>query len=203
MRRNDSSKRRRATLPLTDQRGLALITALLILITMTVIGIASITVTSMEGRMAGVMRTGEAASVAAESCLDTGVEVIMQTLDISAGGQLPAAFDSPAGPVPAANHNALQAELLGQDDNNADTPSSNPPNLSMTFNNFSVAGDIDRLFIQPKPGTTLAFDEPQGGSVEILYRVDCVASNAATGATTRIVGVYACTVNSDGCQRAL
>lgn len=188
-----------------SQRGLALVTVMLLLISITVIGIAAITVTGMEGRMAGFTRTGEAASSAAESCVDTGMEVILQTLDISSGGSLPLAFkddQTPAGPVPAGNYNTLNDELRGVNNNHTDTPQASP-NLVMTINNYTVNGDIDRLYVQPKPGTSQAFDEPQSGSAEILYRIDCVATNATTGTSSRIVGVYACTLAGDGCQRAL
>ena len=199
-------KGRSSVLPGTDQDGIALVTVLLLLVVMTILGITSITVTGLENRMAGFTRTGEAASTTAEACLDTGIQIIQQTLDISAGGQLPAAFRDdagpPAGPVPAANWATLNAELLGQDNNNGDTPSTNP-NMVMTINTFTVSGDIDRLYVQPKAGASQAFDAPQSGSTEIIYRVDCISTNAATGASARITGVYACTLASDGCQRAL
>ncbi len=186
-----------------SQKGIALITVLLLLVVMTILGIAAITVTGMENRMAGFTRSGEAASTAAEACLDTGLQVVQQTLDISAAGSLPTAFDvSNGGPVPDANHATLNAELLGQNDNNSDTPSGNP-NLSMTINNYSVSGDIDRLYVEPKAGTSQAFDEAQSGNAEIIYRIDCVSTNPATGTSSRITGIYACTLAADGCQKAL
>lgn len=188
-----------------NQRGIALVTVMLLILSLTVIGVAAITVTGMEGRMAGFTRSGEASASAAESCLDTGMEIILATLDVAAGGNLPTAFkddETPPGPVPAANYNTLNDELRGVDNNNADTASTTP-NIVLNLNNYATAGDIDRLYVQPKPGTSQAFDEPQSGSAEILYRVDCASSNAATGTSTRIVGVYACTLAGDGCQRAL
>lgn len=188
-----------------SQRGLALVTVMLLILALTVIGVAAITVTGMEGRMAGFTRTGEASASAAESCLDSGMEIILATLDVAAGGNLPPAFkddQTPAGPVPAANYSTLNDELRGTDNNNADTPQG-APNIVMTMNSYTVNGDIDRLYVQPKPGTSQAFDEPQSGSAEILYRIDCVSTNAATGTSSRIIGVYACTLAGDGCQRAL
>ena len=188
-----------------SQHGIALVTVMLLILSLTVIGVAAITVTGMEGRMAGFTRTGEASASTAESCLDTGMEIILQTLDVSSGGQLPLAFRTPrdgTGPVPGTNYATLNDELRGVDNNNADTPTL-APNLVMNLNNYQVNGDIDRLYVQPKPGTSQAFDEPQSGSAEIIYRVDCISSHAATGTSTRIVGVYACTLAGDGCQRAL
>ncbi len=186
-----------------SQKGIALITVLLLLVTMTILGIAALTVTGMENRMAGFTRSGEAAATAAEACLDTGLQVIQQTLDVSSGGSLPTAFDvGNGGPVPDANHVTLNAELLGQDNNNSDAASSSP-NLSMTINRYTVSGDIDRLYVEPKPGTSQAFDEQASGNAEIIYRIDCVSTNTATGTSSRITGIYACTLAADGCQKAL
>lgn len=203
--RNDRTPSRRRCQESCDETGIALITVLLLLVAVTIVGIAALTVTGMEGRLAGFTRSSEAASTSAESCLDTGMQVVLQTLDVDAGGALPAAFKDdqvPAGPVPAGNYNTLNGELLGQDNNNPDTPGGSP-NLVLTVNNFTVTGDIDRLYVEPKAGTSQAFDEPQTGSTDIIYRIDCVSTNAATGTSSRITGVYACTFNADGCMRAL
>lgn len=192
------------------QKGVALLTVMLLMLIMTVIGIAAITVTGLENRMAGFLRTGEAAASAAESCLGTGVNVIQQTIDL---GSLPAAFlDNavPAGPVPQANGPTLSQEIMGQSDNNADAPTV-APNTVATMNTFTVRGDIDRLYAKGKSGTgqqMFAGYEgtgagAAGGGVDILYRVNCVATNAATNASSRITAVYACTYNGDGCQKKL
>ena len=74
---------------LHDEKGIALVTVMLIMVIMAVIGIAAITVTSLENRMAGFQRSGEAAATAAESCIGTGVNLIQQTID---QGQVPAQF---------------------------------------------------------------------------------------------------------------
>ena len=58
------------------QEGFALITALLLMLILTVLGVSAVTMTSMENRIAGVSKTTEAASMAVESCLGTGVNVI-------------------------------------------------------------------------------------------------------------------------------
>lgn len=70
----------------------------------------------------------------------------------------------------------------------ADVPSGTP-NLVLNRNNDTVNGDIDRLCVEPKPGTQQCFDCPQSGNADIMYRIDCVATNAATGASSRISGV--------------
>src|SRR2546427_7745660 len=97
----------------SGEEGLALLTVVLLLMIMTVLGIAAITTTSLENRMAGFTRTGEAAAGSAESCVGTAVNIIQQTID---AGTLPAAFlDNavPAGPVPQAHRPDFQAEILG------------------------------------------------------------------------------------------
>jgi Tfp pilus assembly protein PilX len=201
-----ASERRR----LASEQGVALLTVLLLMVILTMIGIATITVTGLENRMAGNVRTSESGTSAAEACVGTAVNIIQQTIDAA---QLPAAFlnnANPAGPVPQGNSATLQAEIMGQSDNNADTADSNP-NTSVLVNNFTVNGDIDRLYAVPKSGGSLQFAAgyegtaggAAGGGVDILYRIDCVATNAATNTRSRITAIYACTVTGESCQKKL
>jgi hypothetical protein len=67
------------------------------------------------------------------------------------------------------------------------------------FNGFTVNGDIDRLYIHNKPG----MDPTKEGGQEILYRITCVATNAATGASSTVTSVYGCTLYSTGCYKKL
>ena len=195
---------------LTGQEGVALLTVLLIMVALAIIGIGSITVTGLENRIAGFTRSGEAATGAAESCLSTGVKIIEETIF---AGALPTAYldnASPAGPVPAANSTTLQQEIMGQSDNNTDSPTA-VPNTTVTVNSFTVNGDIDRLYAQPKAGGALQFAAgyegtaggAAGGGVDIIYRVDCVSTNAATNASSRVTAVYACTTTGETCQRKI
>ena len=180
--------------PFPNQSGIALLTVMVFMVVITLVGIAALTITGMESRIAGFMRAGEVAASAAESCIGTGVQLLEQTL---AGGQMPAGIIPPV--VSAI---VLGAEILGQDDNNPDVAGVTP-NTSTTVGTYVVNGDIDRLFIEPKSGASLAFDEANIGSLDIIYRITCVASNAATGSTRTIVATYACTFNPDGCLKAI
>ncbi len=185
-------------------------TILMLLMILTVIGIASITVTGTGNRMAWFGRTGESGNSAAEACVQTAVKIVQQTID---NGSLPATFlanANPAGPVPTTNSATLQSEILGQLDNNGDAAEVTP-NTSVMVDNFTVRGDIDRLYAKPKSGGSLQFAAGYegtaggagGGGVEILYRFDCVATNAATGTRSRIMAVYACTVTGETCQKKI
>ncbi len=160
--------------------------------------------------MAGNVRTGEAGASAAESCMGTAVKIIQQTMD---QGQLPSAFLStanPAGPVPSSNQATLFAEIMGQNDNDADAADT-APNLTLTVNNYTVNGDIDRLYAQPKPGSSQQFAAGYegvaggagSGGIDIIYRIDCSATNTATNTKSRITAVYACSVNGESCQRKI
>jgi len=193
-----------------SEEGVALLTVMLLLLIMTVIGIAAITVTGLENRMAGYLRTGEAAASAAESCVGTGVNIIQQTLEQHS---LPAAFldnAAPAGPVPNTNSPTLNQEIMGQSDNNSDAPTV-APNTVATVNTFTVRGDIDRLYVKGKSGAgqqMFAGYEGTGAGVvgggsDFYYRINCLATNVATGTNSRITAVYACTFNGDGCQKKL
>ncbi|MGH7236189.1 MAG: PilX N-terminal domain-containing pilus assembly protein [Nitrospiraceae bacterium] len=195
----------------TGEEGLALLTVVLLLMIMTVLGIAAITTTSLENRMAGFTRTGEAAAGSAESCVGTAVNIIQQTID---AGALPAAFlDNavPAGPVPQANGPTLQQEIMGQSDNNPDAVNSVPPNTVAQVNTYVVNGDIDRLYAAPKAGSAMQFAAgyegtaagAAGGGIDIIYRIDCAATNVATGASSRITAVYACLATGESCQKKI
>jgi Tfp pilus assembly protein PilX len=196
-----------------NERGLALLTVMLVMLMMTVLGFAALTVTGLENRMAGFATSMEGAVAAAESCAGIGVNVIQQTIDPYVGaGTLPAAFLNNAapqpGPVPAANAALLNQEIMGQSDNNADSPDSPTTNLDFTVGAFTVKGDIDRLYVKGSAGSGMqmfAAHEGTGnsavGSTNIYYRVDCVARNAATGTTARVSAVYACTITGESCQK--
>lgn len=197
--------------PVSNQKGLAFLTVLMLLLLLTVLGIGAITVTGFDNRIAGLVRTTESAAAAAESCLGTGVNVIQQTMD---QGQVPTEVltsATPAGPVPSGNKATLEQEIMGQSDNNPDTTSSNPPNLQLSVGGFSVTGDIDRLYAKPKAGSgqqqNAAYDGigvgGGAGGIDIMYRVDCVATNSATGTTSRVTGIYACAMTGEMCQKRL
>ncbi len=187
-----------------NEDGLALLTVLMLIIILSVIGIASMTVSGLGGRMAGFGRLTETASGAAESCVGSAVKIIQDTID---NGTIPGAY-SPD-PVPTANAPTLQQEILGQSDLNADSPAV-APNTQVTVGTFTVSGDIDRLYAVPKAGSSQVFaggyDGGAGGGgagIDILYRIDCLSSNAATGAVSRITAVYACLATGESCQRKI
>jgi Tfp pilus assembly protein PilX len=199
---------------LKSEQGVAMLTVLLVMLMMTVLGIAAVTVTGLENRMAGFVTSMEGATVAAESCTGTGVNIIQQTIDPYVGaGTLPPAFLSnatTAGPVPQANATVLNQEIMGSLDNNTDFAdgSGKVPNIVQTVGAFTVSGDIDRLYIKGSPGSGMqqfAGYEGTGssavGSSNIFYRIDCVARNTATGISARVTAVYACTTTGESCQK--
>jgi len=209
-----------------NQDGVVMLTTMLVMVILAIIGIASITMSTMENRMAGFLRTGESSVIAAESCLNVGVNVIQQTIDF---GTVPSSFwavptpAGPAGPIPNANVPVLQAEIMGQSDGNPDVPDISPPapvagvpNIvvptpGQTVGSFTVQGDIDRLYVVPKAGAAMQFAAgyegtgagAAGGGVDILYQLDCRSANVATGTTARVTAIYACTATGESCQRKI
>src|SRR2546427_795974 len=69
---------RRAVLGRED--GIAMMTVLMLTIILTVIGVAAITSTSLDIKMAGGERLRESTLNAAEACMSSGVQIIQQTL---------------------------------------------------------------------------------------------------------------------------
>lgn len=211
-----------------NEAGIAFLTVMLLLLILTVIGIGSITLTGRENQMAGMMVKSEAAASAAESCVGTSVNIIQQT--IVTPGILPTSFKddnglTPTGPIPAANYNTLQAEILGQplpppsppytaSENNPDvaTPFGSAgvvPNLSYSLNNFQVTGDIDKLYTKAKAGAGMQqFGGYEGmgqgaseGGTDHYYRIDCYATRVSTGTVSHVSAVYYCTAARDGCEK--
>ncbi len=180
-----------------DERGVALLTVMIIMLLMVVLAISAITVTGLETRMSGFVSTKEAMSAAAEACGGTAVNIIQQTLYYS---EIKPEFLSTAtipGPIPAANSATLYSEISGQPlpppaaantiGENYNDNAASAPNLTITsIPGLTVNGDIDRLFKRRKEGA--------GELKEIVYRITCIASNAAAGTTSTVTSVYSCTV---------
>ncbi len=211
------SKRRRHGV-LKSERGFALFGVFLTILMMTALGIAAMTMTGLENRMAGSANATDAAAAAAESCIGTGVNVIMQTLQER---QVPLSY---VGSVVAANAEGttpptLTQEIMGQANNNADFSvgtnafgTAASPDIQMTAGPFAVVGDIDRLYFQNKSGGSIQFaagyegaaQGAAGGGGEAIYQIDCTATLTATGAMSRIQAVYACvSAGGESCQRKI
>ena len=204
--RNIRAGRRHELAEVNNQRGIALLTVMLMLLILTVLGIASVTVTSMENRMAGFFRSTEAAVAAADSCEGLAANIIQQTL--APPGVLPTSFIAPTGPVPSANATTLYAEIYGYDlpspaasntpaVNYADVASTAPNFVMTNLPGFTVNGDIDLLYTHPKSG--------QGTGVagtEHVYRITCMATNPATGSNSTVTSVYGC-LDGDTCVKKI
>jgi len=210
---------------LRREDGVAMLTVLMLTIILTVIGIAAITTTSLDMRMAGSERMRENSLSAAEACMSSGVQIIQQTLAVAqlpptltAAGANPAVTNAgdPSSPKVIQVANPLQTEIMGGSDQNADTadPSAagKAPNAVLSIPStanplFRVYMDIDRLYIRSKAGGAMQFANASSGtggaaSLEILYRIDCYAVNVGgTSTAGRISGVYACVATGDSCQR--
>lgn len=185
------------------QDGVALLTVMMIMLILTVLGIAAITTTGLENRMAGFARTGEEAATAADSCLGVGANLIRQALIPVNSMAIPLPFLSNAalpGPVPLTNAVILHDEIYGRDAAGISTKNSSDiatgtPNLVLAVNGLTVNGDIDYLYNENTTGT--------GGAITNTYRINCVATNVASGSTSSVTAVFACTLvaGSTECSR--
>ncbi|WP_455378376.1 pilus assembly PilX family protein [Petrachloros mirabilis] len=201
-----------------DEHGMAMLTVVMVLLMLTVLGIGAITVSGLENNMAGLHRMMEASTNAAESCLGTGANVILQTLLPENGATIPSALLAPTGPVVTTNNNptTLANEIMGNPENNIDvaigvgpTGLAAAPNIQMTVGPYSVVGDIDRLYIKLRAGSGqqqfAAYDGTGVGAgsngSDVYYRITCIATNTATGTESRVASLYACALTGDGCQK--
>jgi Tfp pilus assembly protein PilX len=187
---------------------MAMLTVMMVLLMLTVLGIAAITASGLGNNMAGLQRTMEASTNAAESCLGTGANIIQQVLLPENADQVPAALldnFTPPGPVPNSNKTILENEFIGSPENSADVPTgpSAAPNLRMTVGPYAVTGDIDRLYAKQRVGSgNPSFEKIglNGPGFDLFFRLTCVATNVATGTESQVSAIYACALN-DGCQK--
>lgn len=182
-----------------DERGVSFMTVMIITLMVGALGVAALTMTGLENSTAGAMRMVEEGTDAAESCIGMGVKVIKETIS---DGQVDPSLIAPNGPVPAVN-----AAILGQEinfiRNSPDVAwgTGAAPNIAMNVNNYVVNGDIDLQFGKQRAGGST---EEQTPAMDMVYRIDCQAVNAATGATSRVIAVYQCLKSGDSClQRFL
>ncbi|MGA6827153.1 hypothetical protein ACO9S2_06000 [Nitrospira sp. NS4] len=200
-----------------NEQGIALLSVLMVMLMMTVLGIGALTMTGLDNRVAGFASSMEASSAAAEACIQTGVKVIQQVKEND--NVVPTALldnQTPPGPIPLSNKTQLEAEIGSVGANSVDTPIGPPfpdgvtaavPNLVQTVGAYSVVGDIDYLYKRQRPGMGAerhsGYHAPYSGvngGIDLMYRIDCVATNVTTGMRSRLTAVYACLEN-EGCQR--
>jgi len=200
----------------TNERGIALMSVMLVMLMVTALGVASLTYTGFENRMAGFASSTEAGAAAAESCIGTGVNVILQTIEQR---QVPAVYVGATAVIPPNAESAsapptLTQEIMGQADNDPDVPTGTgaAPDIQMTVGSFAVVGDIDRLYIKQRSGGAQQFaagyegtaQGASGGGAEAYYQIDCIATLTATGTTSRIRAIYACVgAAGESCQRKI
>ena len=181
-----------------NERGVSLITVMMVILIMTLMGISILAVTGTERQISSSVSANEASTAAAESCVSTAANVLQQSLQART---VPAALLSnavPPGPVPLANLAVLNSEIIN-DGGNADFPVGvgSAPNLSMTVGGYQVFGDIDRMYIQCAPGSDCTSEAPR---FDVYYQINCVAQNLATGITNQVGALYVCNLTSAFCQ---
>ncbi|MDK2742091.1 MAG: hypothetical protein H8K03_10070 [Nitrospira sp.] len=188
--------------PLSNERGTAFMTVMLLMLIIGALGVAALTMTGMENSMAGAVRMVEEGTDAAEACVGTAVRAIRLTIeDPQMTGQA-AVLIAPQGPVPALNQGVFTQEINGTLRNHSDIAvgTGNAPNLTMNVNGYIVNGDIDFLYSKRRTGSDFA--DPDKPTYDQFYRVDCVAANAATGATSRVIVTFDClNTTGEGCVK--
>ncbi len=177
-------------------------TVMLLLLITGSLGVAALTMTGLENSMAGSIRMVEEGTSAAESCVGTAVRAIRLTIDDPEMDDSAAILIAPLGPVPALNKAVFTQEINGTLRNYSDVAvgGGNAPNLTMNVNGYVVNGDIDFLYSKQRSGSDFAdSDKP---TYDQFYRVDCVAANAATGATSRVIVTFDClNTTGEGCVK--
>src|SRR3989449_3660903 len=153
---------RRAVLGRED--GIAMLTVLMLTIILTVRGVAAITSTSLDIKMAGAECLRESTLNAAEACMSSGfffndtATTEIYTLSLHDALPIYPSITLPLGTAPG--QNPLQAEIMGQSEDNTDSADptvGSTRNAVLTISNYTVNIDIDRLYAKPKSGSSLQF----------------------------------------------
>jgi Tfp pilus assembly protein PilX len=187
---------------LGNERGTSFMTVMLLMLIIGALGVAALTMTGMENSMAGAVRMVEEGTDAAEACVGSAVRAIRLTIEDPQMTGPAAALIAPQGPVPALNQGVFTQEINGTLRNYTDIAvgTGNAPNLVMNVNGYVVNGDIDFLYSKRRTGSDFA--DPDKPTYDQFYRVDCVAANAATGATSRVIVTFDClNTTGEGCVK--
>jgi Tfp pilus assembly protein PilX len=185
-----------------DERGTSFMTVMLLMLIIGALGVAALTMTGLENSMAGAVRMVEEGTDAAEACVGSAVRAIRLTIEDPQMTGPAAALIEPQGPVPALNQGVFTQEINGTLRNYSDIAvgTGNAPNLVMNVNGYVVNGDIDFLYSKRRTGSDFA--DPDKPTYDQFYRVDCVAANAATGATSRVIVTFDClNTTGEGCVK--
>lgn len=183
-----------------DERGTSFMTVMLLMLIIGALGVAALTMTGLENSMAGAVRMVEEGTDAAEACVGSAVRAIRLTIEDPQMTGPAAVLIAPQGPVPGLNQAVFTQEINGTLRNNSDIAvgTGNAPNLVMNVNGYTVNGDIDFLYSKRRTGSDFA--DPDKPTYDQFYRVDCVAANAATGATSRVIVTFDClNTTGEGC----
>jgi len=185
-----------------NEHGTSFMTVMLLILIIGALGVAALTMTGMENSMAGALRMVEEGTDAAEACVGTAVRAIRLTIEDPDMTGPAATLIAPQGPVPASNQAVFSQEINGTLRNNSDIAigAGNAPNLVMNVNGYVVNGDIDFLYSKRRTGSDFA--DPDKPTYDQYYRVDCLAANAATGATSRVIATFDClNTTGEGCVK--
>ncbi|MGE0643640.1 MAG: hypothetical protein AB7P24_08220 [Nitrospira sp.] len=185
-----------------NEHGTSFMTVMLLILIIGALGVAALTMTGMENSMAGALRMVEEGTDAAEACVGTAVRAIRLTIEDPDMTGPAATLIAPQGPVPASNQAVFSQEINGTLRNNSDIAigTGNAPNLVMNVNGYVVNGDIDFLYSKRRTGSDFA--DPDKPTYDQYYRVDCLAANAATGATSRVIATFDClNTTGEGCVK--
>lgn len=192
-----------------NEKGAALITMLLFLVVLTVIGLTSVSITSLENLTAMNERNYEQRINEEEAGVDPQVNVLERTIADSA---VPATYLTGAGgPVPDVAGPTLLSELTTNliELDNVGNVGALGPDLSITIGGgTTVIMDIDYLFNRRKPGSAFEFsaaydgvgNSAATGGTEKVFQMTSQSWRTGGTSTGAITNSYTCVI-SVGCQK--
>lgn len=176
---------------INNQRGIALIAVLFLIVITTVIGVAAMSTSTIDQRMSGNVRSMEQRFSAADGGATMATTVIEGTL---AERQVPAAYSG----LVVSDEAVFLNELMGivPNDSVTDTAAASP-DLQTSLDGKAVRVDVDQLYAALIAGGSIEFASgyegigvgAAGGGTEINYRDNPLSTDTA-GINTEVNSVY-------------
>lgn len=153
------------------ERGTVLITALILLLLVTLAGIIAVTSSSVDTQIAGNARRVTMAFQGAEGGVNLSIPIIEDT--ILQAALTPAA---PTGPITALDTANLEAEILGDSTAPTDTVTATPDITMASLGGVAVRTDIDWLYT----------DIVEGGAAQFAMGYEGIGAGASAAGTASL-----------------
>ncbi|NOX19817.1 MAG: hypothetical protein GXO99_00930 [Nitrospirae bacterium] len=170
---------------LGENRGYILVTTLLLLVVLTVIGMAALSTSRLENILSGNIRLRSKAFTGADSATEIAIPIIHQAVRTQ----------NITGYASIVNDNTLATELRTTAFDNTDSVTVNP-DITVNINDIAVNIDVDKMYIKRIGGTAIEFASGYEGigksgasGFYAFYRINTISAGAISS-EARVGSIY-------------